>query len=173
MKPSWSAVNLTPTLTAALSDCDGVGGVTVDAQIVHGQALGATVTATPLPGVSRLPLSSTARLLIVTLPVLDGVQLYVQLARPLAGCHVVPPSVDTSMPPTTPPPESLAVPVIVTATFACRLAPADGAVMTEVGAAISLDADAATRPVCRFAGCALRSAKRLTVACCILTSTGA
>ena len=34
------------------------------------------------------------------------------MARPDAGCHVVPPSVDTSTPPTCPP-TSLAVPVMV------------------------------------------------------------
>src|SRR4051794_29417623 len=102
--PVWSAVNLTPTLVAFLSESLGVAGIALGAKMVHGQVFGAAPTVTPGPGVSRLPLSSAARLLIVTWPEERGVQLYVHAERPVAGCQVVPPSTDTSTPPTTPPP---------------------------------------------------------------------
>ena len=62
-----------------------------------------------------LPMSSTARDLIVTGPWLAVVvHAICQLVRPVAGRHVVPPSTDTSTPATTPPPVSEAVPAIVT-----------------------------------------------------------
>src|SRR5262249_22016976 len=115
MKPFWSDLNLTPTLTLALSGAEATAGVGLAGQIVQGHAPPAplTVTVTPAPGVSRFPLSSTARLLIVTCPEPFTVQRKVQDPRPVAGCQVVPPSTETSTPPTTPP-VSDAVPVIVT-----------------------------------------------------------
>ena len=54
--------NLTPTSVEAGSPESGVAGVTLVPQIEHGQF---TLTVTPGPGVSRFPLSSTARVLIV------------------------------------------------------------------------------------------------------------
>src|SRR6476646_10584217 len=87
-------------------------GVTLLPQIEQGQPM---VTVLPADGASRLPLSSTARdrIVDVGLPCAAG-QVYVQLVVPVAGCQVVPPSVDTSTPATLPPPESLAVPETVT-----------------------------------------------------------
>jgi hypothetical protein len=55
----------------------------------------------------------------------------------VTGCQVEPPSVDTSTPATTPPPESVAVPVIVTVLPLANVAPPDGDVIAEVGAAVS------------------------------------
>src|SRR5712692_5709196 len=54
------------------------------------------VTATPADGVSRLALSSTARLLIVTGPEPFAGQLYDQFVVPVVGCQVAPPSTETS-----------------------------------------------------------------------------
>src|SRR5215471_8370112 len=103
-----------------------------------------TVTVTPAPEVSRLPLSSTALLLIVTEPKPAGVQEKLQFAWPVAGCHVVPPSTETSTPATTPP-VSAAVPVIVKAVPGGTFEPAGGAVIVELGAVVSADAVAAVR----------------------------
>src|SRR5690349_10017671 len=77
-----------------------------------------TVTGTPIEAAPRLPLSSTARVIKVTVPEAAGVQVYVQVVVAAAvvswaGCHVVLPSSDTSTPATTPPPKSVAVPVTV------------------------------------------------------------
>ena len=83
----------------------------------------------------RLPLSSTARLRIVTAPELPGVQAYVHVPRPLAGCQVGPPSTVTSTPPTTPPPLSVAVPVIAVGTPLSAVKPFAGSVIVAVGAA--------------------------------------
>jgi hypothetical protein len=86
-----------------------------------------------------LPLSSVARDLIVTfpLPVADHVSLQVTLAPAgdivVAGCQVEPPSVDTSTPATTPPPESVAAPLIVTVLPFVNVAPGDGEEMVEAG----------------------------------------
>jgi hypothetical protein len=52
----------------------------------------------------------------------------------VTGCHVDPPSVDTSTPATTPPPESVAVPLMVTVAPFAIAAPATGDVMVDVGA---------------------------------------
>ena len=70
----------------------------------------------PVPGSrpSRFPLSSAARLRTVTWPLAVGVQVKLQLSRPVAGCQLAPPSTDTSTPPTRPPPASAAVPLTVT-----------------------------------------------------------
>ena len=51
----------------------------------------------------------------------------------VTGCQVEPPSVDTSTPATTPPPESVAVPLTVTVLPLVKVAPADGEVIVEVG----------------------------------------
>src|SRR5450755_2226254 len=87
-----------------------------------------------------------------------------------AGCQVVPPSVETSTPATTPPPASVAGPVIVTLLPSARLAPATGERIVELGGVVSLDALVAVNPCSSVAGCAPMSASRLTVACCIFTS---
>ena len=51
---------------------------------------------------------------------------------PVAGCHVVPPSVETSTPATIPPPVSAAVPLIVTLAPSPTLAPGAGELIVEV-----------------------------------------
>src|SRR4051812_29623734 len=104
MKPSASERNLTPSSTAVGSLA--AVAVVAELQIVQGQFCEPepTVRVTPALGISRLPLSSTDRLLIVADPELAGVQLYVHVPRPVARCHVVPLSTETSTPPTTPPP---------------------------------------------------------------------
>src|SRR3954447_14741032 len=110
MTPSTSVRKCTPSSTpcAALASPVEVCGTVGSAngfQIVHGQICttgGVTFTATPPDGVSRLPLSSTPRVLMVASPCAEGVHTYDQLSRPTAGCHVVPPSVETSTPPTAP-----------------------------------------------------------------------
>jgi hypothetical protein len=93
-----------------------------------------------------------------------------QFPRPMAGCHVAPPSSETSTPPTTPPPASLAVPLTVTGLPPCRFAPAAGEVMVEVGGVWSVEAVAGVKPVCNVAGWTPMSANKLTVACCMLGS---
>ena len=85
----------------------------------------------------------------------------------VTGCQVEPPLVDTSTPATTPPPESVAVPLIVTLLPFAMVAPAEGEVIAEVGGAVSEGAVPATRPDINVVGCALIMASRLTVACCI------
>ena len=129
-----------------------------------------TVTATPAPGTSRLPLSSTARALMVKLPADAGAQAKLQLSRPLAGCQVDPPSTETSTPPTTPPPESVALPVMFAATPAGSEAPAAGVRMVDTGGVVSVEAVAGVSPAWSETGCAPMSANRLTVACCMRTS---
>src|SRR5215475_7507010 len=88
----------------------------------------------------------------------------------VAGCQVVPPSVDTSTPATTPPPASLAVPLTVIAEPFGTVAPCAGDVIAEVGAVASADAVAAVRPGISVVGCAPMSANRFTVACCMAES---
>src|SRR5260370_40742624 len=107
-----------------------------------------TVTVTPALGLSMLTLSSTALLLIVAEPEPAGVHEKLQFAWPVAGCHVVPPSTETSTPATTPPPVSAAVPVIDTAVPGGRFEPAAGEVIVELGAIASADAVAAVTPHC-------------------------
>ena len=57
-----SVLNFTPTSVAAASPESACAGVVLVPQIEQGQL---TLTVVPAPGVSRLPLSSTARDLIV------------------------------------------------------------------------------------------------------------
>src|SRR5689334_18415495 len=111
-------------------------------------------------------LSSLARTSIDAAPAVTGVHEYDQEARPVAGCQVLPPSVETSTPPTTPP-VSVAVPLMFTATPAGRLALAAGEDAVTVGPTVSVDLVARVSPLCRVAGCAPMSASRLTVACFI------
>ena len=88
----------------------------------------------------------------------------------VAGCHVLPASVETSTPATTPPPLSVALPVIVVLAPSCRFAPAVGEMIVELGAVVSEDGVAATSPLDNVFGWAPMSASRLTVACCIFGS---
>src|SRR5438128_12041105 len=115
MKPLMSERNFTPTVIAAPSRLFGPT-VTVEGHSMHGQLVAAgapTVTETPDDGDSMFRLSSVARLRMLTVPCADGVHRYDQFPRPFARCHVAPPSRDTSTPPTTPPPASVAEPLIV------------------------------------------------------------
>ena len=82
----------------------------------------------------RLPLSSAALLSIVTAPGSRGIHVYVHESRPDAGCHLDPPSTETSTAATRPPPESTAVPAIVTGVPFGVDTPFEGAVIDEVGA---------------------------------------
>src|SRR5262245_8928666 len=66
----------------------------------------------------------------------------------------------------TPPPLLVAVPVITTGEPLLTVAPALGLVIVDVGG-VSVEAVAATRPAWSEPGCALMSANRLTVACCM------
>src|SRR5207248_11588553 len=131
--PSTSVWKLTPTSMAAPSLADALPGVVFALQMPHGHVRGVTVTAIPAPGVSRFPLSSTARVRSVAEPGAAGVQLYVQFDVPVAGCHVEPPSTDTSTPATTPPPASLAGPVTATVVPCCTELPPAGAPIDELG----------------------------------------
>src|ERR1700761_9459097 len=112
IEPAESARNLTPTSMALPSPLSRAAGAVDEFQILQGQVTGTTLTLTPLPGVSMLPLSSTARLKSVIEPAALGVHTKLQLERPVAGCQVLPPSPENSTPATTPP-ESLADPVTV------------------------------------------------------------
>ncbi len=71
----------------------------------------------------------------------------------VTGCQVVPPSVETSTPATTPPPESVAVPLMVTAEPSRQVRVCAGEVIVEVGAVVSADAVAAVSPGIRVSGC--------------------
>ncbi len=121
-----------------------------------------TLRLVPALAVPRLPLSSTARTLSVTDGLPCATHVYDQVVVPVAGCQVVPPSVDSSTPATRPPPASAAVPETViwvpSATVPGEL------VIAEVGAVLSVDADAAVRPAGNVTGCTPMSANRLTVA---------
>src|SRR3982751_305077 len=101
MKPARSERNFIPTSIGFWSEMDATDGAVVSGNLVHGQALPG--------GVSRLRLSSTARLRTCAAPLDPGVKVYDQLERPVASCQRWPPSTETSTPPTTPPPVSVAV----------------------------------------------------------------
>src|SRR5207244_387983 len=108
-------------------------------------------------------------------PATVGVHVYVQLSRPAAGCHVAPPSMETSTPPIAPVTMELrsdAVPVIVTGTPLVATNPAAGDVTADTGAIVSSDASAATRSDCRAPGCTPMSASRFTVAWRMRVSDG-
>src|SRR5262245_16270413 len=72
MVPATSAVNFTPISTGLSGPPSTPTGVAVLGQmvqlVVHGDPEPPTDTVTPAEGISRFPLSSTARLLIVTEP---------------------------------------------------------------------------------------------------------
>ena len=177
MKPSKSDRNFTPTSIEDASPLSTFSGPREEFQMLHGQVCGITVIPTPpagLPplvaGFSRLPLSSTARVCKLTGPRVAGIHENDHVPRPTAGCHVWPPSTETSTPATVPPPASVAVPVIVIAAPACTLAPAAGDVMVDTGGKESVDAVAKVNPDWMLAGCTPISANRLTVACCMLLS---
>jgi hypothetical protein len=74
MLPERSEVNLTPTSIAEGSLKEGAAGTVLLGQIVHGHCLGVTVTVLPADAFSRLPLSSTDRLVILAVPAAAGVQ---------------------------------------------------------------------------------------------------
>src|SRR5262249_33553682 len=109
--PATSDVNRTPTSIALASAELGVPGTGRLGTSGPGQAGGVTVPVTPADGVSRLPLSSTARLRRAVGPGAPGVHAYVQLVVPEALCQLAPPSAETSTPATAPP-ASEAVPLI-------------------------------------------------------------
>src|SRR5262245_23666068 len=88
-------------------------------------------------GFCTFPLSSTARLLIVTRPGVVSVLLKLQEVVPVAALKVAPPSTDTSTRATVPPPVSLAVPVMLTAVPVNISAPALGDVIVDVGGVVS------------------------------------
>jgi hypothetical protein len=66
----------------------------------------------------------------------------------------------------------VAVPEIVTEERATTVPPEAGKVIVDRGGVASVEAVAGTRPVCSVAGCTSISARRFTVACCILISVG-
>src|SRR5829696_634580 len=121
-----------PTSMPAPSPESAAAGA-VSPNSVQGQS---TVTVRPAPGVSMLPLSSVARVRIVV----DGepwaTHEYDQAVVPVAGCQVAPPSVEISMPPTTPP-MSEAVPLMVTLVPSATVVGA--LVMVDVGLVVSVD----------------------------------
>src|SRR5437764_3357282 len=164
--PATSEVNLTPTVMALVSPESLVTGVAFP-HIEQGHE---TFTVMPLEGVSTFPPSSIARVMILAVGTRFGTQLYDQELVPVAGCQVEPPSVETSTPATTPPPLSFAVPEIVILVPSARDALSVGDAMVEVGAVVSVDCVPATSPDISAYGWAPMSAKRFTVACCMLRS---
>src|ERR671930_1574400 len=98
IEPKLSALNFTPTSTGEASPASGVPGVTLVPHSEHGQV---TLTVTPGPGVCRLPLSSTARHLIVVDGLPWATHVNDQLAVPVASCQVATPSVGNSTPAST------------------------------------------------------------------------
>lgn len=83
---------------------------------------------------------------------------------PEAGCQLLA-SVETSTPPTTPPPLSVAVPVTVTGVPTLALLPDAGAVIVADAPVLSVLFAAALSPAWSVAGWASMSASRFTVAC--------
>ena len=81
MNPAWLARNLTPTSIALESESAATAGVAVLGQMVHGQLPGGggvpvpTVMVRPADGVSVRRLSSVARVRIVRVPLLPGVNV--------------------------------------------------------------------------------------------------
>ena len=70
-----SELNLTPSSTGLSGPESGILGVTELLQMLSGPVGRVTVTVTPVDGLPRLTVSSTARLMIVTDPVAPGVQV--------------------------------------------------------------------------------------------------
>ena len=98
-----------------------------------------------------LPLSSIARALIVTEPVVCGFQTYCHCPRPLAGCQLWPLLTDTSTAPTAPP-ESVAFPKIVMSFPTTTEELFTGAVMEVSGAVVSVVFEARVKPLIRVEG---------------------
>ncbi len=91
----------------------------------------------------------------------------------VAGCQVVPPSVETSTPATTSPGALVvAVPVIVEGAPSGSEASFVGLVMTELGGVVLEDSAPGTRPDMRVAGCTPIMANRFTTNCCMFLSAG-
>ena len=113
MNPSWAARNLTPNSTAEVSGSIR-SGTAVDGQIEQGQVGDPpdghrhTRSWRPRGCRCRRPHASESS----TVPMSTGLKVYVQASRPVARRHVSPSSIETSTPPTRPPPLSIAVPVI-------------------------------------------------------------
>ena len=100
--PATSVRNFTPSSVATASGSAVTAGTGVPLQMfdpVGGCPVPPPPPSSP-PGTSRFPLSSTARDSTCTVPLAPGVHVYDQLPVPRAGCHVVPPSTDTSTPAT-------------------------------------------------------------------------
>src|ERR1041384_7876679 len=98
--PATSDRKTMPSSTGLSAPTSATPGAELGAQMVVNVGP-ETVTVAPDPGVSRLSLSSTARLRMVIAPAVPETKpLYVQLARPCAGCQVAPPSSETSTPAT-------------------------------------------------------------------------
>jgi len=102
-----------------------------------GGVLSTTTTVICAGGSWTFPLVSTARLLIVADPGVEGVQLKLHEAVPVAELYVAPPSTETSTRATVPPPVSLAVPVMLIVVPVDTVAPGAGDVTVEVGAVLS------------------------------------
>ncbi len=173
MNPAVVTRNFTPSSTDLVSFAETMVGTAVGGQIVQGHCT-VTLTVIEVGTAWRLPMSSTARTMMATGPeMLGGAQSYCQLVSPVAWNHRVPPSKEISMPATTPPPVSAAVPWTVTVVPPTKEAPVDGLLIAEVGGAVSVDWVAGTRPGCSVTGWQLhRSAKRFTVACCMSMLVG-
>src|SRR2546426_10327711 len=148
MYPLVSVRNFKPNSLPLVSPLEMIAGTALEFQIEQGHGRVATLILIPAPGVSRFAVSSTARLLIVTLPAILGVHVCVHVllpgVHPDAGCHVAPPSTETSTPATRPPPESVALPVIVADCGTVKVAP--GRLIVDTGDAVSMDCEAGTRP---------------------------
>src|SRR5690348_12548958 len=104
MVPSRSDLKRTPTSIALVSFSSTIDGVTLVPNRLHGQPM---PTETPGDGDSTLPLSSVARVRILVVGAPCAIHVELQAVVPVAGCHVVPPSVETSTPATVPPPASV------------------------------------------------------------------
>src|SRR5438105_6368798 len=173
--PNTSEVNFTPSSVECGSPASGAGGLTAAPQIEHGHD---TFTVIAGEGLPRLPLSSTARALMVVLGLPCAAHGYDQLTDApagelsVAGCQLAPLSVETSTPATTPPPLSVAVPEMLAWLPSCSASPCPGEAIVVLGASVSDDLPAALSPAISDPGCAPMSANRLTVACSMLGSGG-
>ena len=119
------------------------------------------------PAAGEFPESSKPLILIVIVPAVTGIKLKDQLSVPAATSHVVPPSSEYSIPATIPS-TSVAVPLTVTDSLFVTVELFAGDVIVSEGAVISVDLVAATISTWSVSGCTSMSARRFTVACCIL-----
>src|SRR5918993_1298058 len=140
MKPSTSLLNFTPSSYSPESAALALAGTADEFhRLVHGHSPTMIETVMPDPTDSTLPLSSVALVLMVAVPTMPGVHSIVHDDVPVAFFHVVPPSTDTSTPPTVPPPLSTAVPLIVVRLPLSTEPLCVGDVTVEVGAKMSAD----------------------------------